>query len=42
MIYASAKDEVKETFTGLSQEFTATDRGDLNYDAIREEVLRKA
>ena len=42
MIYASTKDSVKAAFTGLSLEFQAYDRDDLNYDQIREEVLKKA
>ena len=42
MIYASAKDTVKKEFSGLSLEFQANDKDDLNYDYIKEEVLKKA
>ena len=42
MIYASSKDTVKKAFTGLSLEFQANDRGDMDYAAFAEEVEKKA
>ena len=42
MFYASTKDNIKKAFTGLSLEFGANNKGDLNYEAIREEVLQKS
>lgn len=41
MIYASSKDTIKKTFTGLGLEFQANDMGDLDYDALRAEVEKK-
>ena len=38
MIYASSKDTIKKSFTGLSLEFQANDEGDLDYTTLREEV----
>ena len=38
MIYASSKDTIKKTFTGLSLELQANDEGDLDYTTLREEV----
>ena len=38
MIYASSKDTIKKSFTGLSLEFQANDGGDLDYTTLREEV----
>ena len=38
MIYASSKDTIKKTFTGLSLEFQANDQGDLDYTTLRKEV----
>ena len=34
MIYASSKDTIKKSFTGLSLEFQANDDGDLDYKAL--------
>ena len=42
MIYASSKDTIKKSFTGLSLEFQANDSGDLDYAAFGDEVERKA
>ena len=42
MIYASSKDTIKKSFTGLSLEFQANDEGDLDYTTLREEVEQKA
>ena len=42
MLYASTKDKIKKTFTGLSVEFQANDSGDLDYDAFKAEVEKKA
>ena len=38
MIYASSKDTIKKTFTGLLLEFQANDEGDLDYTTLRKEV----
>ena len=42
MIYASSKDSIKKAFSGLSLEFQANGKDGLDYDTIREEVLKKA
>lgn len=42
MIYASSKDTIKKQFTGLSLEFQANDRADVDYDTMAAEVERKA
>ena len=42
MIYASSKDTIKKSFTGLSLEFQANDGGDLDYTTLSEEVEQKA
>ena len=42
MIYASSKDTIKKSFTGLSLEFQANDGGDLDYATLSEEVEQKA
>ena len=42
MKYASTKDSVKKAFSGLSFEFQANDRGDLDYKSWRAEVEKKA
>ena len=42
MIYASSKDIIKKSFTGLSLEFQANDEGDLDYKALSEEVEKRA
>ena len=42
MIYASSKDTIKKSFTGLSLEFQANDGGDLDYTTLSEEVEKKA
>ena len=38
MIYASSKDTIKKSFTGLSLEFQANDGSDLDYTTLREEM----
>ena len=42
MIYASFKDTIKKSFTGLSLEFQANDGGDLDYKTLSEEVEKRA
>jgi cofilin len=42
MIYASSKDTIKKQFSGLSLEFQANDRSDIDYDTLSAEVERKA
>lgn len=42
MIYASTKDTIKKTFSGLSLEFQANDAGDMDYDTMSAEVEKKA
>ena len=42
MIYASTKDSIKKIFTGISLEFQANDRGDMDYDSFSAEVDKKA
>ena len=42
MIYASSKDTIKKSFTGLSLEFQANDEGVLDYKALSEEVEKRA
>ena len=42
MIYASSKDSVKKSFSGLSLEFQANDKGDFDYDSFVDEVEKKA
>lgn len=42
MIYASTKDSIKKSFSGLSLEFQCNDRGDYDYDVLADEVERKA
>lgn len=42
MIYASTKDSIKKSFSGLSLEFQANDRGDFDYDTMAAEVEKKA
>ena len=42
MIYASTKDTIKKTFTGLGLEFQANDKSDFDYKAFSDEVERKA
>ena len=42
MIYASSKDTIKKSFTGLSLEFQANDKGDLDYKTLSEEVEKKS
>ncbi|CAH3199115.1 unnamed protein product [Porites evermanni] len=42
MIYASSKDTIKKSFTGLSLEFQANDEGDLDYKTLSEEVEKRA
>ena len=42
MIYASSKDTIKKSFTGLSLEFQANDEGALDYEALSEKVEKRA
>ena len=42
MIYASSKDTIKKSFSGLSLEFQANDSGDMDYTTFSEEVEKKA
>ena len=42
MKYASTKDTMKKAFAGLSLEFQANDRADLDYKAWRADVEKKA
>ena len=42
MIYASSKDTIKKSFTGLSLEFQANDGGDFDYKTLSEEVEKRA
>ena len=42
MIYASTKDSIKKAFTGIGLEFQANEPDDLDYDALRGEVEKKA
>lgn len=42
MIYASSKDSIKKSFSGLSLEFQANDRGDMDYNKFAAEVEKKA
>ena len=42
MIYASSKDTIKKSFSGLSLEFQANDSGDMDYAAFSDEVEKKA
>ena len=42
MIYASSKDTIKKSFTGLSLEFQANDESDLDYKTLSEEVEKRA
>lgn len=42
MIYASTKDTIKKSFTGLGIEFQANDMGDFDYNSFADEVEKKA
>ena len=42
MIYASSKDTIKKSFTGLSLEFQANYECDLDYKTLSEEVEKRA
>ncbi|XP_065919274.1 uncharacterized protein [Dysidea avara] len=42
MIYASSKDSIKKSFSGLSLEFQANDKADFDYNTLADEVERKA
>lgn len=42
MIYASSKDSIKKSFSGLSLEFQANDKSDFDYNTLADEVERKA
>eukprot|EP00731_Ephydatia_muelleri_P027838 Em0019g711a len=41
MLYAASKDAIKKSFTGLSSEFQANDRGDFDYTTYADEVEKK-
>ena len=41
MLYASTKDNIKKSFSGLSLEFQANDKGDFDYTVMADEVERK-
>ena len=41
MIYASSKDSIKKSFSGLSLEFQANDLGEMDYDKFAPEVEKK-
>ena len=38
MLYASSKDALKKSLTGINEEYQATDRGDLD----EKEIMKKA
>ena len=38
MLYASSKDALKKTLTGINEEFQATDRGDLDEAEIKKKA----
>merc|ERR1712113_193468 len=38
MLYASSKDAIKKSFDGIAKEYQATDRGELNYEAIQKKA----
>ena len=42
MIYASTKDTIKKTFTGLGMEFQANDMGDMDYETFMTDVEKKS
>jgi len=42
MIYASTKDTIKKSFTGLALEFQANDKADFDYDTLADDVERRA
>ena len=42
MIYASSKDTIKKSFTGVGLEFQANDEADFDYKDFSDEVERKA
>jgi len=41
MLYASSKDALKKTMVGLFTEIQANDKGDLEFNSIREKLNRK-
>ena len=41
MIYASSKDTIKKSLTGLSLEFQAKNEADLDYKALSEEMEKE-
>ena len=42
MIYASSKDSIKKTFSGIGFEFQANDAEEMDYDTLASEVEKKA
>ena len=38
MLYASSKDALKKTLTGINEEYQATDRSDLDYEEIKKKA----
>ena len=38
MLYASSKDAIKKTLTGINDEYQATDRGDLDLAEIKKKA----
>lgn len=42
MLYASSKDALKKAFVGIVQEVQANDKGDLDFNTIKEKLNRKA
>ena len=38
MLYASSKDALKKTLSGINEEYQATDRGDLDLDEIKKKA----
>lgn len=42
MLYASTKDTVKKSFTGLGIEFQVKDKGDMDYSSMADEIEKKS
>ena len=42
MIYASSKDSIKKSFTGIGLEFQANDNGEMDFDTFATDVERKS
>jgi cofilin len=38
MLYASSKDAIKKSLTGINEEYQATDRSDLDYEEIKKKA----